>query len=320
MKAALLTAYGPADRLVVGVAPTPGPHAGELLIRVAAAGIDALDTTIRRGALRFRHPARFPLILGHEVAGWVAEVGPEVSRFEPGDRVVALLAEPHGGGWAEFAIAREDAASSLGALTFEQGAALPVSGLTALQALRDDADLDAGETVLITDGADGIGHYAIQLAAAAGARVTAVDGAGRATWLRGLGARRVIDASQEDFTDADEIWDVVFDVTGTLRYADCEKVLDDDGVYLTTAGGPTIAVAALRSTIDRWLGRSRPRVRTVRARPSPADLDELVALAEVARLRPTIARVFPLEDVAEAAALGERGQMAGKVVLRIASD
>src|SRR5262249_45993051 len=145
MKAAVIDGYGGSERLVVREVAAPRPGPGEVLLRVRAASINPLDWKIRSGQLRWVKRARFPAILGFDVAGEVMEIGPEVSRFAPGDAVYALLDSPVGGAYAEYAVARESSlAPKPEVLSFEEAAALPVAGLTALQALRDLGELAPG--------------------------------------------------------------------------------------------------------------------------------------------------------------------------------
>src|SRR6202158_4380120 len=174
-RAAALTGYGGVERLEVREVSRPEPGPGQLLVRVRAAGVKPIDWKSRQGRLRLLLPARFPLVLGFDVAGEVAAVGPEVADFEPGDPVYAMLDSRHGGGYAEYAVTGQGpAAAKPAALSWEEAAAMPVAALTALQALRDLAGLERGQRVAIVGAAGGGGHFAVPLAAAAGAHVTAV--------------------------------------------------------------------------------------------------------------------------------------------------
>ncbi|HEV3459286.1 MAG TPA: NADP-dependent oxidoreductase, partial [Thermoanaerobaculia bacterium] len=171
MRAAVLTGYGGVERLELREVHRPEPGPGQLLVRVRAAGVNPIDWKIRQGRLRLLLPARFPLVLGFDVAGEVAAVGPEVGDFAPGDPVFAMLDSRHGGGYADYAIAGQAAAAPKPeALSWEEAAAVPLAALTALQALRDLGDLQPGEHLAVTGAAGGVGHFAVQLAAALGAR------------------------------------------------------------------------------------------------------------------------------------------------------
>jgi NADPH:quinone reductase-like Zn-dependent oxidoreductase len=284
----VLEGYGGVDRLTVREMRPPDPRPGQVLVRVAAAALNPLDCRIRRGRLRLLRPASFPLVPGFDIAGEVAAVGPEVGDLEPGDRVFALLDSPHGGGCAEYAVAdRRCVAIKPPELTWEEAAAMPMAALTALQALRDVADLRAGQRTAVVGAAGGVGHFAVQLAAAEGARVTAVAGPAHQEFVRRLGAERAVDYTHEDFIalepaggaagaagrggrahrlargddrqglsdaglpagarDDDGIYDTIFDAAGVLSFGECEPALIAGGIYVTTRRGPAIAIARLRA-------------------------------------------------------------------------
>ncbi|HSN87341.1 MAG TPA: NAD(P)-dependent alcohol dehydrogenase, partial [Thermoanaerobaculia bacterium] len=240
MRAVVIDGYGGSDRLDVREVPDPGPPGtGQVLVRVRATSVNPVDWKIRRGSLRLVLPARVPLILGFDAAGEVVDIGPEVTRFQVGDPVFgAIDTRRTGGAYAELALAREDALTGLPAsLSFEEAAALPVAGLTALQALRDKGELVAGERVAINGGSGGVGHLAIQIARALGADVTATASHRNQQFLRDLGAHQAIDYEEEDVTAEDDVWDVLFDAVGTLSYRDVEPSLArGGGIHVTTSG------------------------------------------------------------------------------------
>jgi NADPH:quinone reductase-like Zn-dependent oxidoreductase len=322
MRAAVIDGYGGSDRFRLAEVPIPTPGSGQVLLRVRAAGVNPLDWKIRRGRLRLLRPARFPLILGFDAAGEVAAVGPEVTLFAPGDAVFGFLDGPHGGGYAEYALARESALALLpGELSFEEAAALPLAGLTALQGLRDRGELAAGERVLIHGAAGGVGHLAVQVAAALGAEVTAVASGRRETFVRGLGAARFFAREEDDFTLLDETFDVVFDAVGKSSYKSCAPLLaPDGGVYVTTRVGPISWLWEGITTLGRLAG-SRRRARSVNVRPDGRGLDLLARLVREGfprPLRPRLDLVVPLAEVARAHAASESGATRGKIVLRVA--
>ena len=313
----MIDGYGGPDRLRIGDMETPQPGPGQLLVRVRAAGVNPIDWKIRQGKLRFVMPARFPLIPGFDVAGEVEDVGPEVARFEPGDSIYAMLDSRHGGACAEYALVGESAAAPKPErLSFEEAAAIPLAALTALQALRDKGELAEGERVLVNGGSGGVGHFAIQIAAALGARVVAVGSPRNQEFLRELGAERAISYEEEDFTRDDETFDVVFDAVGKSSFQDCELILGDGGVYITTMPGPSDILRGVFSSIAGLFGPAR-RSRWVSVRPSGEDLAFLGRLADLGRLRPVIDQVFPLELIREAHEMSEAGHVRGKIVVRI---
>jgi NADPH:quinone reductase-like Zn-dependent oxidoreductase len=310
VKAAVLAGSAPTPGLEWSEVPKPQPRAGEVLIEVHAAGVNPGD-----GWFRFESWTRSPLIPGLEVAGVVAGLGPEAGRFALGEPVLALLEPRRCGGYAEYVCAEEAATASLGGLPFEVGAALPRAGLAALQALRDRAVLERDDEVLINGASGGVGHFAIQLAVSDGARVSAVAGPGRRRFLRALGAEEVFDYTESDFTEGEREYDVVFDVAASRRVQDCEMVLRDDGVYVTTARTASFALAAFRAGMDRRLGRQRPAVRGLRLRSSSDDLAELVGRVKDGVLHPLIHRVDSLEGLMSS--VPASGRVAGKLVLAI---
>jgi NADPH:quinone reductase-like Zn-dependent oxidoreductase len=323
MKAAVIDGYGGSDRLVVREVQDPGPPGpGQVLVRVRAASVNPLDWKIRNGSLRLLMPARFPLILGCDAAGEVVATGPEVTRFQPGDPVFGGAdVNRHGGSHAELVLMREGALSAKPAgLSFAEAAALPVAGQTALQALRDKGELVTGEKVLINGASGGVGHFAVQIAAALGARVTAVASGRNQGFLRQLGAQETIDYEAEDFAGRDEEWDVILDAAGTRQYADCEPALArDGGIYVTTLPGPKLFVWIGLTSLGGLFGQVK-RARTITVKHRTEDLATLAHLAGQGKLRPHLAEVYPLERIAAAQDHSESGHVRGKVVVRIGGD
>ena len=320
MKAAAIDNYGGSERLAVKDLPDPGPPgSGQVLLRVRATGVNPIDWKIRNGSMRLLLPARFPLVLGYDVAGEVVEIGPEVTRFQPGDAVfggVDVIRQ--GGSYAVLALAREAAlAPKPPALSFEEAAAVPMAALTALQALRDKGELAAGEKVLVNGASGGVGHFAVQIAAALGARVTAVASAKSFDFVRSLGADEVIDYEEEDFAGREQTWDVIFDAVSNHTYADCEAVLArDGGIYVATLGGPKLMISIGLTALGGLFGQRR-RARLILGKYRAEDLAVLTRLIEQRKLRPEIQEVFPLEEIRKAHELSESGHVRGKIVVRV---
>lgn len=321
MKAVVLDGYGGSGRLVLREIPDPpAPGPGQVRVRVRAAGVNPIDWKVRRGSLRFVMPARFPLVLGRDVAGEVEAIGPEVARLAVGDPVFGGCdVARHGGAYAELALAREEAlCEKPEALGWEEAAALPVAGLTALQALRDQGELARGERVLVNGAAGGVGHLAVQIAFAYGGRVTGVASRHKLDFVRGLGAEQVIDYGEESFTARDETWDVVFDAAGLETFRDCEPVLSrDGGIYVSTRAGPGLFFWSLATTIGGAFDAKTRRARMVATRFRSDDLATLAQLFAQGRLAPELAEVVPLEAASRAHDLGEAGNARGKIVLRV---
>jgi NADPH:quinone reductase-like Zn-dependent oxidoreductase len=321
MRAVVIDGYGGSERLQVREIADPGPPGpGQVLLRVRATSVNPIDWKIRRGSLRFVIPARLPLTPGFDAAGEVAALGPEVTRFEPGDLVFGGVdVARHGGASAELVLAREAALAPMpGSLSFEEAAALPTAGLTALQALRDKGELAAGERVVVNGASGGVGHLAVQITRALGARATGVASARNLDFLRELGAERVIDYEEDDFPAEDDAWEVVFDAAGNRSYRDVEpSLVGDGGIYVTTKVGPDIFGWVAFTTVGGLLGQKK-RARMVTVKYRAEDLVHLGRLADTGRLRPHLAETFPLDEIRKAHELSETGHVRGKIAIRVA--
>ena len=260
MKAIVIDGYGGNDRLRFAEVPEPAPGPGEILVRVCAAAVNPVDWKIRRGDLRMILRLRFPHILGGDVAGEVLGIGPGVTRFKPGDEIVAFVDMARGGGYAERAVVKESAAAPKPrSLSFALAATLPIAGCTALQALRDKGGLREGGRALVTGAAGGVGHFAVQIAKALGATAAATCGPSNIAFVQSLGADLVIDYSREDFTQRQERYDVVLDAVAKSSFRSCRGVLNPGGVYVTTV--PELGIlfwGALQSAIGLF-GRAKRR-------------------------------------------------------------
>lgn len=318
MRAALFESYGGVDRLQVREVENPGPPGpGQVLVRVRASSVNPLDWKIRKGELRLVLPAKLPIIPGFDLAGVVEDVGPEVTRFEPGDAVFGQTGNRHGGACAELTLALESTLAAMPeALSFEEAAAIPMGGLTALQALRDHGEIDSGERVLILGASGGVGHLAVQIAGILGARVAAVASGRNQDFLRELGAERTFDYQAEDFRDTDEIYEAIFDAVGKSSYQACALSLAKGGVYVTTEVGPRMFFTVLASRFRGLFGEDR-QARMIVAKARAADLDLLGRWAWERRLRPVLERVFPLEEIRQAREASETGHVRGKIGVRI---
>ncbi|RAK69384.1 NAD(P)-dependent alcohol dehydrogenase [Hymenobacter edaphi] len=314
MKAIYYAEYGSADVLQYGEQPTPEPRADELLVRVHASSVNPVDWKIRGGDLKLVSGFRFPQIPGRDVAGVVERVGAAVREFRPGDRVFGMV-DSLGGANAEYAVLPARVAAALPAsLSFEQAAAVPLAGLTALQALRDRGGLQAGERVLINGASGGVGTLAVQLARLLGAgHVVATCGARNAALVRGLGADEVIDYAEHDFTHDHGRYDLVFDAVARSSYQQSRAALRPGGRYVTTVPDPRdLALGLPRSVF------SDKKLRIVVTKDRGPDMRQLAQWLGSGRLRPVIDAAFPLPDTAAAHRYSEQGHAAGKIVLTVA--
>jgi NADPH:quinone reductase-like Zn-dependent oxidoreductase len=312
MRAAVTEAFGGVDRVVVREVAKPAPGAGEVLVRVRAAAMNPLDGNLREGRLRFIYWLRPPFVLGVDVAGEVEAVGPGVTRTRPGEAVFGGLPRP--GAHAEYAVAGEDHfLPKPGGLSFEEAVAIPVAGTSALQALRDDAGLRAGQRVLVNGAGGGVGTFAVQIAKAWGTCVTAVASAGKQELLAGIGADARLDYAKEDFARRVSAFDVIFDAVPNRSFPGCRRALAPGGTYVRSLPGPGALFWRLLTAMPLFGGR---RCRALMLRPRRVDLEELVELVEAGKLRPVVGHVFPLEAIREAHLRMQSGHALGKIVVR----
>ena len=300
--------------LVQRSAPRPGP--GDLLVRVRAAGVNPVDWKLRSGTLG-RLAGRFmPDVPGLDVAGVVEEAGLEAAgdpALAPGTRVLGMTRR--GGGFAELALVHRTAAARIpDGLGFEEAAAIPVAGLTALQALRDLAALTAGQRLLCNGAAGGVGTFAVQLGRVLGARVTAVTSAGNAELVSSLGAERIIDYAREDFTQPPGEYQVILDAVANRTFSACAPRLTRGGVYITTLPGPANLAWVALSRLG-LAGGKRAVIASVK--PTGADLAYLARLAVEGKIRSVLDRVLPLAEAQSAFAQSRGGHVRGKLVLSL---
>ena len=322
MQAILQTTYGTAETLHLGTHARPRIGKSEVLIQVRAAGMDrgtwhlmVGKPYIMRLALGFKGPKN--PVPGLDLAGTVVEIGAAVTRFKVGDEVFGISK----GSFAHYACAREDKlARKPSHLTFAQAAVMGVSGLTALQALRDAGKVQAGQRVLITGASGGVGSYAVQLAKSFGAVVTGVCSTAKLERVRALGASRVIDYTREDFASGDERYELIIDIAGNSPLKRLRQVLTATGTIVFVGGEDG---GALTGGMDRQLGAmfrslfSKQRFVMKPPNENAADLEVLAQLAEAGKFTPAIDSTWPLARVPEAMRQLVAGKVTGKVVITV---
>jgi NADPH:quinone reductase-like Zn-dependent oxidoreductase len=329
MKALVAERYGGPEVLAIVERPEPEVGPRDVLIAVAAASLNPLDAKIRAGKLKLVLDLKPPVALGCDVAGIVERVGAEVTRFRAGDEVFARLEKRRMGGLAERVAADEAVVARKPArASFAEAAAIPLAGLTALQALREAAGLTAGQRVLIHAGAGGVGSLAIQIAKILGLHVTTTTSTKNVDFVRQLGADAVVDYSQHEPLPGG--LDAVFDTLGAASELASLAAVAPGGVVVGVGGLPDAAFARaqmpgfVRPVI--WLATLRRRRAAARAharfvylymRPDGAQLTELAAWIDAGRLRPIVHRSYPFADVRDAFAELERGRARGKIVVTI---
>ena len=311
MRAAIVRRYGPPSVVELAERPDPVPGPGQIRVRVRAASMNPLDVKLRSGALRFVLPLRFPAVLGFDVAGEVDALGAEVASWAEGDRVYGRIDARTGGTHAELAVIGADVVDRMPeSLSFEQAASLPLVAMTALQAL-EQAELNAGERLLVNGAGGGVGSAAIQVGRAWGAVVSGVCSPGAAALVTRLGAR-AIDYTRGELETLEESFDVILDTVFSGPTDDMEALLTEDGRYVTTGISPIAAVRALLSRVRR-----RPSMGVVLSRADGRLMREVSALVGAGRLAPVIDSVVPFDRIVAAHERVERGHLRGKVVVAL---
>ncbi len=323
MQAIVQSEYGGADVLRLGEREHPTIGDGDVLVRVHAAGLDrgtwhlmtGKPYLIRMVGFGMRRPKN--PVPGLDVAGTVVAVGSAVTRFKVGDEVFGISE----GSFAEYARAREDKLARKPAnLTFEQAAVVGVSGLTALQSLRDAARTGAGQRVLILGASGGVGTYAVQLAKGVGAEVTGVCSTGKMALVRSLGADHVIDYTQADFADGSKRYDVILDIAGNSPLKRLRRALTPTGTIVFVGGehGGEIFGGLGRPMRALLLGMFvRQKFAMFMSREHFSDLEQLTALLEAGKVTPVIDRTYALSQAADAMRQLEAGRVRGKIAITV---
>ncbi len=314
--------YGPPDVVRLEDTDKPVPGAGEILIRVRASTVNTADWRLRASAFPgglwlpgrlmtglFRPRNR---VLGAEVAGEVAALGDDVKGFSLGQRVFGFVGH---GAHAEYVLAKADGAivPIPDELSFQEAAALPFGGLSALVFLRDFGAVKAGQKVLVVGASGNVGVYGVQIAKALGAEVTGVASSGNLDLVRSLGADHVVDYTQDDVTQSNARFDLIFDTVGALSFARARKILTGDGTFLPLNFGLGDVPRAL---VPRWLRRQRFVLNVNPDRRE--DLETLVQMIQTKKLRPVIDTVYPFEDIQAAYVHVEGRRRKGSIVLDVA--
>jgi NADPH:quinone reductase-like Zn-dependent oxidoreductase len=321
MKAIVGTEYGSPDGLKLQEIDKPAADDDRVLVRVRAASLNPLDWHFMRGTPYFlrltaglRRPKR--TIPGVDVAGHVEAIGGNVTHLRPGDEVFG--SGP--GACAEYVCGRErNLVPKPPGLTFEQAAAVPIAGITALQALRDKGRLQPGQRVLVNGAAGGVGTFAVQLAKAFGGDVTGVCSTRNADMVRSIGADRIVDYTVEDFTRGGQPYDLIVDNIGNHSLSDLRRVLTPKGTLVLIGGeggrllGP-LATLIRASVVSRFGSQKLiPLLATI----NKEDLIVLNGLMEAGKVTPVIDRTYPLTETAEAIRYLEAGHARGKVVITV---
>ena len=323
MRAIVQDSYGSVDVLRLAEIDKPDIAPNEVLVQVRAAGLDrgtwhsmtGQPYLMRIMGFGFRRPKN--PVSGLDVAGTVVEVGAEVTRFQAGDEVFGVAR----GSFAEYAAAREDKLAHKPAnLSFEQAAVVPISGGTALQALRDAGRVEAGQKVLVIGASGGVGTYAVQLAKALGAQVTGVCSTTKVDFVRSIGADDVIDYTREDFADGSQRYDLILDIGGNSRLSRLRRALTPTGTLVIVGGeeGGRLTGGfgrSLRAPVVSLFVRQR--LTMLASKEHHTHLEALRPFIEAGQITPAIDKTYPLAEVPAAMRDLEAGHVRGKVAITI---
>jgi len=305
MRAARFHAYGPAENLQIEQVPTPVPQAGQVLVRIHAAGVNPVDWKFRKGWLKDYMPISLPAVPGYDLAGTVAALGPDVRDFQVGQAVYGRGS----GTYADYAVATVASLAPVpGSLSFDQAAAIPIGAATAWSGLFDVGNLQPGQTVLVQGAAGGVGHFAVQLARWKGAHVIGTASTGNVAFVQSLGAEQVIDYTTAPFERAVSGIDLVLDTVGAATVERSWQVLKPGGIL--------VAVAAPVS--EETARQHGVRAGTAMGNVTSQLLARLAEMVDAGTLHVQVGQVFPLSEAAKAQAVSESGHGRGRIVLHVA--
>ena len=332
MKAFTINRYSKEDKLQLVEVPEPIAKENEMLVQIHAASINQLDAKLKSGEFKLLLPYKFPLILGHDVAGVVTKVGLKVSKFKVGDEVYAKLADFHIGAFAEYiAIDENNAALKPNNISMEEAASIPLVALTVWQAFVDKANLQNGQKVFIQAGSGGVGTIAIQLAKHLGATVATTTSAVNSDLVKSLGADVVIDYKKVDFEKILKDYDVVLNSQDEKTLEKSLRILKSGGKVISISGPPDVAFAKeiglswLMKTVISFLSRKvRKQSKQLGVdysflfmQANGKQLSEISSLIEGGVIRPVVDKVFSFEQMNEAMDYVSSGRAKGKVVVKI---
>jgi len=320
MTAVIYRCYGSTEVLEVTAVDKPQPVDNEILVKVQVASVNPLDWHFMRGSpylMRLMSGIGTPedTSMGVDFAGTVVAVGKDVTQFEVGDEVFG----GRSGAFAEYVIVPEDRGIVLKPpeVSFEQAAALPIAAITALQAVRDKGELKSGQKVLINGASGGVGTYAVQIAKAMGAKVHGVCSTRNVELVRSLGAERVFDYRNEDYTESEEVYDVIIDMVGNHSLLKNRRVMTDDGILVMVGGSKGDWIDPLLGPIGAMLLSPfvDQQFKLLLAELNKADLNQLAEYVRSGEVRSVIDQRFTLNEVPDAIRYSEAGRARGKIII-----
>ncbi|MET0987489.1 MAG: NADP-dependent oxidoreductase [Steroidobacteraceae bacterium] len=306
MKAARIHDYGGPEVFHYDDIPRPEPKDDELLVRVHAVGVNPADWKIRSGFTRSMFTLPMPAIVGGDIAGVVEQVGANASGFKVGDEVFAMLGLV--GAYAQYVTVKPAlVALKPKSLDFTQAASVPLAALTAWQALVDNAQVQAGQKVLIHAASGGVGSFAVQIAKSKGAVVTGTTSAGNAAYVREIGASDVIDYRSEKFESRAKDMDVVIDLLGGET--------GEKSISVLKPGGILVQISGTSEAVQKLAEAAKVRAVKIMVKPNGEQLREIAKLIDAGKIRTTIAHVFPLSEAGKAQEQSKTGHTRGKIVM-----
>jgi NADPH:quinone reductase-like Zn-dependent oxidoreductase len=308
MKAVVIDSFGPAENMKVMDVPVPVPGKGQMLVKVFAAGINPVDTYIRKGTRQQMSGTVFPKVMGRDLAGDVESVGSGVKSFKPGDRVMSSVLPKSGGSYAEYAVVEEGRACLMPAsASYEEAAGIPIAGVTAIQSFELAGVPLENKSILIIGASGGVGTFAVQAARELKAKITAVCSSKNFGLVKTLGAGEVIEYDKFDYLHSGRKFDFIFDYSGGGDLKLLKSLLDHKGEYITTVRRPNLL----------WNGMFESKYNWFMADINSVDLDWLRDTVSTGKIRVIIDRVFPMDQAADAHKYIETKRAVGKVILKI---
>jgi NADPH:quinone reductase-like Zn-dependent oxidoreductase len=312
MKAAVINSFGSSKVFNIADIPVPEISENELLIEVVSGSVNPVDFKQRKGNHKLIFGSDFPIVLGYDVAGTVAKTGKDIHDFQNGDKVCGVLNNKYGGGLGEFAKGTEKCFALLpDNVDITNSAALPLAGLTALQALRDKANLKKDDKILIIGAAGGVGHFATQIASIYEAEITVTSSNRHKKFLEGLANVNFIDYTKTDICKLNQQFHVIFDTVGKYSFLKLKHMLLPGGIYINTLPRPKILAHKFVSLFTK-----NKKVKTLLMKQNKNDLKLLVSWVSDGKLNIFIDEEFPLSKVGEAHSYMEEGHTEGKILIR----
>jgi 2-desacetyl-2-hydroxyethyl bacteriochlorophyllide A dehydrogenase len=316
MKAVTINKYGSPEVLQYTDVEQPKITSDRILVKVRASSVNPIDWKIRKGMLGVLTGNKFPMILGFDIAGEVVEIGSNVKNFKVGDVIYAYSDSLPGGAYAEYAAVSEEVVCLKPTnMNYEQAAVVPLAATTALQGLRDKGEIKKGQKVLINGASGGVGTFAVQIAKAYETEVTAVCSGKNVELVKSLGADKVIDYTQQDFTTTKEKYDIILDAVSNRSFSECQNNLLPQGIYITLL--PSLDIL-LQGVLRFFIPGKKAKLFFAKA--SGKDLAYLKDLIEAGKIRSIIDRTYPLSEMSAAHTYSEQGRAVGKIAIALSNS